>query len=104
MESRDRRFEDPTLAGGGSAIKDPSSGTGTPSPLHAGSTPTAGGTSTAARAALNSSAILEPGTSLGGRYEIIAMLGLGGMGGGYKAYHPDIGKTIPRKGSRPQPA
>jgi len=103
VESSDRRFEDQTLAGGGSAIKDASSsGTGTPPPFASGGAPTAGGSAdTAARAALNSSAILEPGTLLGGRFEIISMLGLGGMGAVYKAYDRDIEQPIALKIIRP---
>lgn len=101
MDSPERHFDDQTLAGAGPGIKDASSsGTGAPSPFAAGAAVTGGG-ATAARAALNSQAILEVGTLLGGRYEIIEILGIGGMGAVYKAYDRDIERLIAVKVIRP---
>jgi len=55
----------------------------------------------AARARLNSAAILEVGTLLGGRFEILEILGVGGMGAVYKAHDRDIERVIALKCIRP---
>ena len=49
----------------------------------------------------NLMAILNPGTVLGGRYEILQMLGLGGMGAVYKAQDRELDRTIALKVIRP---
>ncbi|PYX92780.1 MAG: hypothetical protein DMG67_05925 [Acidobacteria bacterium] len=64
---------------------------------------TASGAATAtARARINSAAILEVGTVLGGRFEILEILGVGGMGAVYKAHDRDIGRIIALKCIRPE--
>ena len=50
---------------------------------------------------LNQQAILNPGTVLGSRYEILQMLGLGGMGAVYKAQDRELDRTIALKVIRP---
>ena len=50
---------------------------------------------------VNLMAILNPGTVLGGRYEILQMLGLGGMGAVYKAQDRELDRTIALKVIRP---
>ncbi len=50
---------------------------------------------------VNLMAILNPGTVLGGRYEILQMLGLGGMGAVYKAQDLELDRTIALKVIRP---
>src|SRR3954469_8222176 len=49
----------------------------------------------------NTAAILEVGTVLGGRFEILQMLGIGGMGAVYKAHDRDIERIIVLKCIRP---
>ena len=47
-------------------------------------------------------AILEPGQVIAGRFQILEMLGLGGMGAVYKAYDRDIDRIIALKCIRPE--
>jgi serine/threonine protein kinase/tetratricopeptide (TPR) repeat protein len=54
-----------------------------------------------ARAMTNSAAILEVGSLLGGRFEILEILGVGGMGAVYKAHDRDIDRIIALKCIRP---
>lgn len=49
----------------------------------------------------NLEAILEIGTVLGGRYQILQMLGLGGMGAVYKAHDKELDRLIALKVIRP---
>src|SRR5260370_13957691 len=55
-----------------------------------------------ARAALNAAAVLEIGQVISGRFQILEMLGIGGMGAVYKAHDRDINRIIALKCIRPE--
>jgi tetratricopeptide (TPR) repeat protein len=52
--------------------------------------------------AATSASTLQPGSRLGGRYEILQMLGEGGMGAVYKAHDLEVDKIIALKVIRPE--
>ena len=122
MEGRDVRRPDdqPTTAEGTAAVKSPSDFGSTPAPdtFPSGSSPTlldlgpdaptiAEGTSPASlrtiRAAdLSNQTILREGAILGRRYEIMQLLGEGGMGSVYRARDREVNRIVALKVIRPE--
>src|SRR5260370_38769702 len=127
MEGRDvrRPDEQPTRAEGVAAIKSPSDFGSTPPPdtFSSGSSPTlfelpsdaptlAEGTSppragrshagTSRPSDSNNPTLLQPGTVLGRRYEILQLLGEGGMGAVYRARDRDVNRIVALKVIRPE--
>ncbi len=99
-EHADRKHSDDELTIGGT---DPPTGSAT-SGGAAASAARARSTSDASAVTsmgVNVAAILQPGTVLGQRYEIVEMLGLGGMGAVYKAKDHELDRTIALKVIRP---
>src|SRR5579864_716351 len=93
---RGRPSPDVTLGGSGGAVDAATPPPRTPS----GVAVTASGAG-AAPALANEGAILEIGSVLGGRFEILQILGVGGMGAVYKAHDRDIDRIIALKCIRP---
>ena len=65
---------------------------------------TGSGTGTGTGGVSAGGAILEPGRVLGNRYEILAVLGQGGMGAVYKVHDREIGGYAALKVIRPEVA
>jgi len=123
MEGRDvRRSDDQpaTKAEGTAAVKSPSDFGSSPAPdtFPSGSSPTlfelgsdaptivegtsAGSAGTSHPSDLNNPTLLRPGTVLGRRYEILQLLGEGGMGAVYRARDREVNRMVALKVIRPE--
>ena len=123
MEGRDVRRPDDqpaTKAEGTAAVKSPSDFGSSPAPdaFPSGSSPTlfelasdaptiaegtsAGSAGTSHPPDLNNPTLLRPGTVLGRRYEILQLLGQGGMGAVYRARDREVNRMVALKVIRPE--
>ena len=122
MEGRDVRRPDEqpaTKAEGVAAVKSPTDVGSSPAPdtFHSGSSPTlfapasdaptivegtsAGRAETNHLRGFNNPTLLRPGAVLGRRYEILQLLGEGGMGAVYRARDREVNRTVALKVIRP---